>query len=98
MKGTVLIGLLAGIVLGALLARSAPLSAQPSPQAACPEAITVFRDASRFSRRKYGAENMSQVHAEYTREGWQFVDMETYIENGDLEGFFLSYTRETACN
>lgn len=92
-----MIGVLSGVLLGALLAQSVPLSAQATPGATCPEAITVFRDSSRFSRRKYGAENMSEVHAEYTGQGWQFADMEPYVENGDLEGFFLTYTRETTC-
>lgn len=98
MKGTTLIGLVSGMLLGILLARSAPLSAQAVETGVCPEAITVFRDASRFSRKKWGAENMSEVHAEYTSQGWQFADMEPYIENSDLEGFYLTYTREVACS
>ena len=97
MKGTALIGLLAGLLLGVLLARSEPLSAQAGPQATCPEAITVFRDASRFSRRGGGAKNMTQMHDEYSAAGWKLIDMEIYTENSDIEGFFLSYTRETVC-
>jgi hypothetical protein len=97
MKGTTLIGLLAGLLLGVLLARSGPLSAQAAPAAACQEATTVFIDASRLSRRSLGAGNMTEMHAEKAVEGWEFADMEIYTENGDLEGFFLSYTRENAC-
>jgi hypothetical protein len=41
---------------------------------------------------------MSKKHDEYTTNGWKFVDMETYIENSDLEGFFLTYSREISCN
>jgi hypothetical protein len=40
---------------------------------------------------------MTEKHDEYTRTGWKFEDMETYIENGDLEGFFLTYSRDVAC-
>jgi len=40
---------------------------------------------------------MSKKHNEYTVNGWKFVDMETYIENSDLEGFFLTYSREVPC-
>lgn len=40
---------------------------------------------------------MSKKHSEYTVNGWKFVDMETYIENSDLEGFFLAYSREIPC-
>jgi hypothetical protein len=41
--------------------------------------------------------DMSEKHDEYTKNGWRFVDMETYIENSDLEGFFLTYSRDIAC-
>ena len=98
MKGTALIGLLAGLLLGVLLARSGPLSAQAAAEATCYEAITVFRDASRFSRRSGGAKNMTEVHDEFSADGWKLIDTEIYTENGDMEGFFLSYTREKACN
>ena len=97
MKERTLIGILIGLMLGMVFAQSGPLSAQTAPEARCQEAKTIFRDSSRFSRRKLGAENMSEKHDEYTRAGWKFADMEIYIENGDLEGFFLTYTREIAC-
>ena len=97
MKERTLIGVLAGLLLGIVFAQSSPLSAQAPPTATCQEANTIWRDSSRFSRRKFGAENMTEKHDEYTRAGWKFADMETYIENGDLEGFFLTYTREIAC-
>lgn len=97
MKERTLIAVLAGLLLGMVFAQSGPLSAQTAPETRCQEAKTIWRDSSRFSRRKYGAENMSEKHDEYTRAGWKFADMETYIENGDLEGFFLTYTRDVAC-
>lgn len=97
MKERTLIGVLIGLLLGIVFAQSGPLSAQTSPEARCQEAITVFRDASRFSRRGYAAKNMSKEHAEYTSGGWRFEDMEVYVENGDLEGFFLTYSRDVAC-
>jgi hypothetical protein len=97
MKGTMLISVLAGVMLGVLLARSGPLSAQATPEASCREAVTVFIDASRISRRSWGAGNMTEEHVKKAAEGWEFADMEIYTENGDLEGFFLSYTRATTC-
>lgn len=98
MKERTLIGVLIGVLLGVVFAQSSPLSAQTAPGARCQEAKTVFQDSSRFSRRGGGAKNMSEVHTEYTREGWRFEDMEAYVENGDLEGFFLTYSRDIACN
>ena len=97
MNERILIGVMFGLLVGMVLAQSGNLSAQATHAVTCEESKTIFRDASRFSRKNNGAENMSKKHAEYTRQGWKFVDMETYIENGDLEGFFLTYSREIAC-
>jgi hypothetical protein len=97
MKDKTLVGVMFGILVGMVLAQSGNLSAQAAPVATCEEAKTIWRDASRFSRKNNGAENMSKKHNEYTVNGWKFVDMETYIENSDLEGFFLTYSREVPC-
>jgi hypothetical protein len=98
MKEKSLIGVLFGIIIGMLMAQSGSLVAQAGPVTVCQQSKTIFRDSSRFSRKNNGAENMSKKHDEYTANGWWFVDMETYIENGDLEGFFLSYSREVPCS
>jgi len=97
MKDKTLIGVMFGILLGMVLAQSGSLSAQAGPAVTCEESKTIFRDASRFSRKNNAAENMSKKHDEYTQNGWRFVDMETYIENSDLEGFFLTYSRVISC-
>jgi len=98
MKDRALLGVIFGLLAGMILGQSGSLSAQAAPAMTCHESKTIFRDASRFSRKKNAAENMSKKHDEYTRNGWRFVDMETYIENSDLEGFFLTYSREIACS
>ena len=98
MKDKTLIGVMFGLLAGMVLAQSGNLSAQAAPVTGCQEAKTIFRDSSRFSRRNNAAENMSDKHDEYTKKGWKFVDMETYIENGDLEGFFLTYSRDITCS
>ena len=98
MKDRTLIGILFGLLVGMVLAQSGNLSAQATPAATCEESKTIFRDSSRFSRKGNGAKNMTAEHDEYTSNGWRFADMETYIENGDLEGFFLTYSRDIACS
>ena len=98
MKDRTLLGVMFGLMAGLILGQSGNLSAQAAPAMSCQESKTIFRDASRFSRKNNAAQNMSKKHDEYTRNGWRFVDMETYIENSDLEGFFLTYSREIACN
>ena len=97
MKDRTLLGVMFGLMAGLILGQSGNLSAQAAPATTCEESKTIFRDASRFSRKNNAAQNMSKKHDEYTRNGWKFVDMETYIENSDLEGFFLTYSREIAC-
>jgi len=98
MKDKTLIGVMFGLLAGMVLAQSGNLSAQAAPVATCQESKTIFRDASRFSRKKNAAQNMTKKHDEYTQNGWKFMDMETYIENSDLEGFFLTYSRDIPCN
>lgn len=98
MKDKTLLGVMFGLLVGMVLAQSGNLSAQAAPATVCQESKTIFRDASRFSRKGNAAENMSKKHDEYTVNGWRFVDMETYIENSDLEGFFLTYSRDIACS
>jgi len=97
MKEKVLLGIMFGLLAGMVLAQSGGLPPQTFQFDTCQEAKTIFRDSSRFSRRNIGAGNISEKHDEYTREGWKFADMEIYNENGDLEGFFLTYTRDIAC-
>lgn len=97
MNDKTLIGVTFGILVGMVFAQSGNLSAQAAPAATCEESKTVFRDVSRFGRKDKAAKNMSKKHDEYTVNGWKFVDMEVYIENSDLEGFFLTYSREISC-
>ena len=84
---------------------SAPAFAQEAEEASsvakptldCEQAITVFQDVSGMGRKDRAAKNMTKRHAEMAIDGWRLSDMEVYTENGDLEGFFLSYTRAVAC-
>lgn len=78
-----------------------PLLAEETPQAqraaGCTESVTVFQDVSIVGRKDRAASNITERHEEMAREGWRFIGLEAYTENGDLEGFFLSYTRDRAC-
>ena len=93
------------IALSSLFLLSTSLAAMETGEAApapgsvadCEEAVTVFQDVSRVGRKDRAANNMSKRHAEMAEEGWRFADMEVYTENGDLEGFYLTYVRTTAC-
>lgn len=87
---------LAALLSGALAwSLSERLPAQEA--AACTESRTLFQDVSRFGRKHSAAKNMTELHAEQAREGWAFAGMEVYTENGDLEGFFMTYSRAAPC-
>lgn len=97
MKDKLLIGVLLGMVLGMVMAQGGTASAQVNQFVTCQESRTVWLDVSRFGRKNSAAKNMTEEHTEFTAKGWKFVDMETYTENSDLEGFFLTYSRDIAC-
>ena len=74
-------------------------AASPGPKA-CPglQASTVFVSDKTGSRQKGSASELSKTHKTEQDQGWDFADMETYIEDGDLQGFFVTYTRPHPCN
>ena len=67
------------------------------PSLDCEEAITVFHDTSGFGRKDRAAAKMTERHKEMALSGWRFAGMQVYTENGDLEGFYVSYTRAVEC-
>ena len=74
-------------------------AASPGPKA-CPrlQASTVFVADKTGSRQKGSASELSKTHKTAQDQGWDFADLETYIEDGDLQGFFVTYTRPHPCN
>ena len=57
------------------------------------DTVTVFVDATFGFRKGHMATQLTKSHAEYAARGYRFVDMSPYNENGDLVGFFVTYTR-----
>ena len=58
-----------------------------------PCAVTVYIDADLGSRKKGAAKRINESHAEQQARGYIFVDLEIYIEDGDMEGFFVTYAK-----
>ncbi|HWU75668.1 MAG TPA: hypothetical protein VN043_04135 [Rhodanobacter sp.] len=56
--------------------------------------VTVFVDATFGFRKKHMAAQLTRSHAEYAARGYRYVDMAPYVENGDLVGVFVTYTRQ----
>ena len=84
----------------ALLAGAAFADQDTEASSGCPslQASTVFVSDSTGSRKKGSAEKISETHKVAEAQGWDFKDFEIYIENGDLQGFFITYTRPHPCN
>ena len=57
-----------------------------------PKTITVYLDINFASKKKRGAKKITESHIKYEKLGYRFVDLELYVENGDLRGFFITYT------
>jgi hypothetical protein len=57
------------------------------------DAITIFVGVTLGLRQDGAARELTAAHAAFARRGFEVVDIETYTENGDLEGFFVTYRR-----
>ncbi|HET6632735.1 MAG TPA: hypothetical protein VFG73_08515 [Rhodanobacteraceae bacterium] len=58
-----------------------------------PQSITVFVDATYGFRKDHMARQLTRSHEEYAAKGYHVVDLSLYDENGDMEGFFVTYAR-----
>ena len=55
---------------------------------------TVFMDVGMLGKKGRVAKRMTKQHQEYAEEGWTVADVAVYTENGDLEGFFVTYVKQ----
>ncbi len=55
------------------------------------KAVTVFIDVNKLTRKNFAAKKMTRSHNEFAAVGYELVSVSPYTENGDLEGFFVSY-------
>jgi hypothetical protein len=85
--------MLAALLLPALVAardhdrKAADAAAQRLP------AASVFIDADWGVREDGAARELTASHAAWAKQGYDVVDVEAYTENGDLQGFFVTYHR-----
>ena len=65
--------------------------------AKCPElqANTVF---VKDKGQKGSAGALTESHQNAESQGWNFDEMSLYTEDGDLKGFYVTYTRSHPCN
>jgi hypothetical protein len=96
MKPSFFASLLLAAVLGAggsiLLTHAGTAHAETSAGSA--DTVTVFVDATFGFRKKHMAIQLTKSHADYAARGYRYVGMAPYNENGDLVGFFVTYTKQ----
>ncbi|HVI26756.1 MAG TPA: hypothetical protein VM576_11320 [Xanthomonadaceae bacterium] len=91
------------LLLAALLACALPAHAalfQKKPETAAQDAaranlpaVTIWVDASWGFRNQGAANDLTRAHSAFAAQGYKVVSVQPYIENGDLEGFFVTYQR-----
>ncbi len=80
--------LVAGTLAAVLASAPAALAAD---QTAPTTAATVYI-SMRYGK-NIAVKEMNAMHAKMEKDGWRFADLETNSENGDTEGFWLTYTK-----
>lgn len=91
----VVLALVAGWVLGFHQPTAGADQTTPPAFAAAsgPAAQTVWIDIGPGGRKQGAARKLNESHQRQAQQGWTFVDFEPYLENGDLEGFWVTYVR-----
>jgi hypothetical protein len=95
--------LLAALLAGATMATALPAQAglfDKSPEKSAEEAArtnlaaaTIWVDASWGFRNQGAANALSRAHQAFASRGYKVVDVAPYNENGDLQGFFVTYQK-----
>lgn len=80
------------LVIGAGCAMTVASEA-PAADSATPQTLTVFVDATLGFRKDSMAEKLTESHARQAARGYRFAGFEAYNENGDLQGFFITYVQ-----
>lgn len=81
------------ITLGMPLGAVSKTSAKEASEQAM-KGVTIFLDVNKLNRKNLAARKMTKSHNEFAAYGYELVDVSPYTENGDLEGFFVSYKKK----
>jgi hypothetical protein len=73
---------------GAFFFMAAPQAADKTP--AAQNVITVWVNGK---GQKVFAETVNEQHGMMEAQGWKFSDMEVYVEDGDMQGAFVTYVK-----
>lgn len=57
--------------------------------------VTVYLDVNMLARKHGAAKNLTELHQEYAQYGYRLINLSPYVENGDLQGFYVSYKKSS---
>ena len=63
-------------------------------QASQQPAVTVWISSTWGFRKQGTAKDLNEAHRIFGAHGYEVVSVESYIENGDLQGFFVTYRQK----
>lgn len=70
-----------------------PEAAADEAVAARMAAVTIWVDASWGFRNQGAANSLNRAHQVFDQRGYRVHSVVPYIENGDLQGFFVTYEK-----
>ena len=57
------------------------------------QTVSIYVDVDWGARKSGSAGELNQAHKAFNANGYQVIDVVGYTENGDLQGFFVTYVR-----
>ncbi len=84
----------AGLVGGCVGVGAAHVGTAHAGSRAAESSVTVYVDATFGFRKDSFARKLTKSHDEYAAKGYQVADVALYSENGDMQGAFVTYTRQ----
>ena len=70
-----------------------PETVAEEAQAANLPAVTLWIEATWGMRNQGAANSLTKAHTAFAKYGYKVVSVQPYIENGDLQGFFVTYQK-----
>lgn len=86
-------GVAAALGFGIGMAVGHAPSARAADPVGAPDTVTVFVGAHFGMREDGAAKALTRSHSDFAARGYRFASLAPYDENGDLQGFFVTYTR-----
>jgi predicted secreted Zn-dependent protease len=82
-------GAIAAALAAAILV-AAPVAVAKDEKPAATRVVTVYVSGHGGSGL---AKKLNEMHGTMEQQGWLFASMEVHTENGDTEGFWVTYTK-----